>query len=61
MLCLFAYVDSGAKSASDGKFGFGTFQPGYPSGYGKIQVDLFAIWNRELTDADITALYNAQL
>ena len=45
-----------------GKFAFGTIKPGHPeNAWGSVTVDQFMVWNREISDADVIAVYNAQL
>ncbi len=53
----------GTRPNNDGKVGFGTHTPGYPlpTRYGTGSVDQFMIWNRELSDVEITSVYNQQV
>ena len=58
LLLILHFIESGqTRPASDGKFGFGTFKPGYPGNFGTATVDQLILWNRELTDSDVSTVY----
>ncbi len=61
IMIYFYVLVSPPKPTSDGRFAFGTYKPATPGNFGKATVDQFMIWNRDLNDADITALYNDQV
>ena len=56
-------IGTGIRALGDGKFGFGTSQPGNPASdsYGSGSVDKFFIFDRELSNADVTNVYNQQV
>ncbi len=54
-------IDGSGSPANIAMFGFGTTSPGFPDYFGFATVDQFMAWNRVLTAAEVTAIYNDQL
>ena len=55
-------VENNNKDLGDGVFGFGNLSPAEPVSdkYGTATVDKLMFWDRELTDAEVLAVYLAQ-